>query len=128
MTEAGKTICPIGRIDTVCIDVSDLERAATFWGTLLDLQPGVANGQYLNLGDFTSGVRLLLQRVPETKIGKNRIHLDIDVIDGEEAAKQVLALGGAKLEDRDDGQGPFIVMTDPDGNEFCLTPHLDQTS
>ena len=128
MTHVENTIGAIGRIDTICIDVSDLERAATFWGTLLGLQPGMANGQYLNLGDFTSGVRLLLQRVPEAKISKNRIHLDIDVIDGEEAAKRVMALGGAKLEDRDDGQGPFIVMTDPDGNEFCLTPHLDQTS
>ncbi len=99
-----------------------------FWGTLLGLQPGVANGQYLNLGDFTSGVRLLLQRVPETKIGKNRINLDIDVIDGEEAAKQVLALGGAKLEDRDDGPRRQRVLPDSSSGPNKLNIAVQFTS
>lgn len=124
MTEPTRTGGAIGRLDTVCIDVSDLERAAVFWGTLLGLQPGKPRGQYLRLGKFTSNTWLLLQRVPETKIVKNRIHLDIDVTDIEEATRQVVALGGVALEDRDDGQGPFSVMADPDGNEFCLISTL----
>jgi hypothetical protein len=66
--------------------------------------------------------RLFFQRVPETKVAKNRVHLDIHVDADSRAAKveQLINLG-AQLTGTTSDRGPFThVMRDPEGNEFCL--------
>lgn len=111
----------IGRVSAVCIDVNDIHRAATFWGSVLGLEPKIPRGGWVRIGDFTTTTRLILQLVPEGKVIKNRVHLDLDVDDVDVAAASVEALGGSIVEERDDGSGRFYVMKDPDGNEFCIT-------
>lgn len=66
--------------------------------------------------------RVLFQRVPEGKTVKNRVHLDIRAGDEREAVAARLAEAGATLQYRG-SQGPYrwITMTDPEGNEFCVT-------
>jgi catechol 2,3-dioxygenase-like lactoylglutathione lyase family enzyme len=68
------------------------------------------------------GPRLLFLRVPEGKTAKNRVHLDIPAGDGRSAeAQRLVALGATRVRDVEaDGEG-WIVMLDPEGNEFCLT-------
>jgi hypothetical protein len=77
-----------------------------------------------------SGPRIFLQRVPEPKSVKNRVHLDVNVTAGvprEEAdekleaeAKRLEALGATRVRKRSEWSGRWIVMQDPEGNEFCL--------
>jgi predicted enzyme related to lactoylglutathione lyase len=66
---------------------------------------------------------LLFQRVPEGKTVKNRVHLDVMPTDRtrDEAVAQLLDLGATQLGDfrRPDGSG-WVLMQDPDGNEFCV--------
>lgn len=66
--------------------------------------------------------RVLFQLVPEERTVKNRLHLDVRVGDDREAVAAALCARGAALVHRGE-QGPFrwITMTDPEGNEFCLT-------
>jgi hypothetical protein len=66
--------------------------------------------------------RLFFQRVPEDKIAKNRVHLDIHVdADRKEAEVERLIRLGAQLIDTQSDRGPLTyVMRDPEGNEFCL--------
>ncbi|MFF5448701.1 VOC family protein [Streptomyces sp. NPDC012888] len=80
-----------------------------------------------------SGPRLLFQRVPEDKAAKNRVHLDVRVAPGaageermaalEAECARLVALGAARVR-RFEPDPPmstgWIVMTDPEGNEFCL--------
>jgi hypothetical protein len=79
------------------------------------------------------GPRLFFQQVPEDKVAKNRVHLDIRAAPGLEGDERMAALEaecdrlvalGAKRVRRDEPAQPlslgFIVMTDPEGNEFCL--------
>jgi hypothetical protein len=64
----------------------------------------------------------MLQRVPEQKSVKNRMHLDIRAQDIESEAKRLEGLGARRI---DIGQGPdpgWITMADPEGNEFCVCP------
>jgi hypothetical protein len=78
-----------------------------------------------------NGPRLFFQRVPEPKQTKNRVHLDVHVsagLDGAAArgkihteAHRAEALGANLLHVNDDDEDYFIVMQDPEGNEFCLT-------
>ena len=77
------------------------------------------------------GPRLFFQRVPEPKTAKNRVHLDLEVsgrgIPLEEARRQVaaaveraVAAGATKLREVDEADQHWVVLQDPEGNEFCL--------
>ena len=79
------------------------------------------------------GPRVFFQQVPEGKTAKNRVHLDVSISGGpgtDEATRRSrieqhaarLAGAGASEVDRIEEYGEFwIVMTDPEGNEFCVT-------
>jgi catechol 2,3-dioxygenase-like lactoylglutathione lyase family enzyme len=71
-----------------------------------------------------SGVepRLFFQQVPESKVAKNRVHLDIHVEPDRKLAEvERLEKLGARLIDTNDDRGPVTyVLRDPEGNEFCL--------
>ena len=79
------------------------------------------------------GPRLFFQRVPEDKVAKNRVHLDVRAAPGlegdermaalEAECERLVALGATRVQ-RFEPELPLgaghIVMTDPEGNEFCL--------
>ncbi len=77
------------------------------------------------------GPRLFIQRVPEAKTAKNRVHLDVHSGAGRPGEKdmeivrrvagELVGLGATLVEEFDSGEiGQWIVMTDPEGNEFCV--------
>jgi Glyoxalase-like domain len=78
------------------------------------------------------GPRLFFQRVPEPKTVKNRVHLDLSVSGGrgtpiEERRRQVeaavdryVAAGATRQRAYDEAGQYWVVMQDPEGNEFCL--------
>jgi hypothetical protein len=78
------------------------------------------------------GPRLFFQRVPEPKTAKNRVHLDLSVSGGpgtpmEErranvaaAVERAVAAGATRVKDYDEAGQHWVVLQDPEGNEFCL--------
>jgi hypothetical protein len=68
------------------------------------------------------GRRLLFQRVPEEKTAKNRLHLDLHPGEGrrEEAVARLEGLGARALRRVAEQGGEWVVMADPEGNEFCV--------
>ena len=68
------------------------------------------------------GRRLLFQRVPEEKTGKNRLHLDLHPGDGlrEAEVERLTGLGASVLREVKEPSGAWVVMADPEGNEFCV--------
>jgi ATP phosphoribosyltransferase regulatory subunit HisZ len=77
-----------------------------------------------------AGPRLLFQKVPEPKSAKNRVHLDVNVGAGKPAdertahvraeAERAVALGATQLRMAEQHGEFWVVLQDPDGNEFCL--------
>jgi hypothetical protein len=69
-----------------------------------------------------AGPRLFFQRVPEGKVAKNRVHLDLHVGADrcEEEAERLQALGARKLWFSDDRGSSSWTMADVEGNEFCV--------
>lgn len=69
-----------------------------------------------------TGRRLLFQAVPEAKSVKNRVHLDLlvgpdrAVVDAE--VERLVALGATRIDEHDGLDGRWILLTDPEGNEF----------
>ncbi|MGW0910844.1 VOC family protein [Streptomyces sp. NPDC002784] len=68
------------------------------------------------------GRRLLFQRVPEEKTGKNRLHLDLHAPEGRREAEveRLRGLGASVLREVKEPSGQWVVMADPEGNEFCV--------
>ncbi|MGW0546991.1 VOC family protein [Streptomyces altiplanensis] len=68
------------------------------------------------------GRRILFQRVPETKTVKNRLHIDVHAEPGTREAEvaRLGALGAAVVHHAKGPGGEWVVMTDPEGNEYCV--------
>ncbi|HZB60315.1 MAG TPA: VOC family protein [Actinomycetota bacterium] len=79
-----------------------------------------------------AGPRLFFQRVPEPKTAKNRVHLDLDVSGGRgtpiedrrrrvaDAVERAVAAGATRVKAYDEAGQHWVVLQDPEGNEFCL--------
>ena len=107
----------------VCIDVIDPRHVAAFWCELLGYEAeGDLDARWVHLEPPTGASLpvLNLQRVPERKEIKNRLHLDVFVDDPEEWIDRSEELGATRLRLNDDEDDWFCVMTDVEGNEFCI--------
>lgn len=118
------------RIQCMCVDTADPARLAAFWQSALGWRQTFGEDDEVVLeppeGSPEDGVvpDLLFLRVPEEKAGKNRVHIDLRP--GDRAA-EVARLEGLGATRADVGQGPhvsWVVMADPDGNEFCVLKPL----
>jgi predicted enzyme related to lactoylglutathione lyase len=116
---------PIGRLGWIQIDAHDPMRVAAFWSEVLDgaIDDPLGDPPHY-VGLVPSGIEVVIsfQRVPEAKTVKNRLHLDIEVADVDEAQAAIEALGGRRLpmDDFEEHGFRWRQMADPEGNEFCL--------
>ncbi|HET7386046.1 MAG TPA: VOC family protein [Nocardioidaceae bacterium] len=103
------------------LDCVDLDATATFWERALHYRrEGVIDGRFVALaGD---GPALTLQRVPEPKSVKNRLHLDLLVADVDSEVARLEALGATRItrEAREEFGQRWLVLADPEGHEFCV--------
>ncbi len=120
---ASGTSTGVGTLYAFVIDVNHLETCGHFWGQVLGAEVLYQDDTYIRLGQPGVPPSLLLQKVPEGHAGKNRAHLDLDVADLPGAVQRVEALGGRPLQEIRAYGIAWAVMTDPDGNEFCLVQH-----
>ena len=67
------------------------------------------------------GPRILFLKVPEGKTAKNRVHLDLHVEDPAGHVAKLVEAGGSKVDDRTEFGHAWAVMSDPEGNEFCVS-------
>jgi predicted enzyme related to lactoylglutathione lyase len=107
------------RIKDLVVDCVDPERLAAFWAELLGRPVVARTGPYvwLERGD---GPGMGFQKVAGPKAGKNRVHFDIAAPDPAAERARIEALGGRVLTEY--ATGGFLVMADPEGNEFCVIP------
>jgi len=126
----------------VTIDCADPAALAAFWAAVLGYPPPDIDGIHAalralghreeDLGHWYRiedpagpGPRLAFQRVPEAKSVKNRVHLDVTALgDGPDAraveVARLVALGATEVKVVTDEAGTFVILQDPEGNEFCV--------
>lgn len=120
------------RFTELSIDCHDPERLAAFWCEVLDFKVIDRGEDSVEIGSWVPTVEevrarqmpttLVFVKVPEGKTVKNRLHLDVSPIDRSTADEvaRLIELGASTA---DVGQGPgrgWVVMADPEGNEFCV--------
>ena len=105
------------------LDCADPERLAEFWAETLGYANVGSAGVYVALYPREgNGPKLLLQRVIEPKATKNRMHVDIEVPDIDVEADPLCGLGAQRVSDETCSEhgSTWILMADPEGNEFCI--------
>lgn len=107
---------------TVTLDCADPDRLARFWSEALGYQEVARVENFVVLGPGPGVMKFALQGVPETKPGKNRMHLDLWVPDIEAEANRLEAIGAKRLQDKPFDEHGFLwyQLADPEGNEFCV--------
>ncbi len=114
------------RISELVLDCADPDKLAAFWSEVLD---------YVELGRAEDGIEigprsgfggpqptLVLGLDAEPKRQKLRLHIDVNPTDRDHDAEleRLLALGARKVDIGQTGAESWVVLADPEGNEFCL--------
>ncbi len=107
MTTAG----PPAAYKDLCLDAEDAARVGRFWSAALGLELDTHRGTVVRLSGPTPQETLWVNEVPEPKLAKNRLHLDIHT----GSVEELVELGASVL----DNTLPWTLMADPDGGEFC---------
>jgi hypothetical protein len=128
------------RITEISIDCADPARLADFWCAVLGYVVLDASDDLVEIGpagrpdaELLESVRrgpvpptIFMARVPEAKTVKNRLHFDVSPVDttlAEEVAR-IEALGAGRADIGQTGEESWVVLTDPEGNEFCVLRSL----
>lgn len=113
-------------IHEITFDAVNPHELAQFWASLLEREtrPGDMPADDSVLVVPSPGQPgLLFLRVPERKSAKNRVHFDLwpTLAPRDEQVERALGVGATLMSDqrRPDGSG-WVVLADPEGNEFCI--------
>jgi catechol 2,3-dioxygenase-like lactoylglutathione lyase family enzyme len=107
----------------ITIDCAAPQQLAEFWAAALGVTDVRDYGEYvLLLGEPYVG----LQRVPEPRSGKNRVHIDFRTDDRTAEVARLVGLGATEVEEHAMPGLAWTVLQDPEGNEFCVgTPAME---
>jgi hypothetical protein len=116
------------KVGAVVIDCNNFQAMFAFWRDALHYEPGSPpTDDWVILKDPKGvGVNVTIDTVPEPRVGKNRLHLDLYTDDQRGEVERLLRLG-ATLHPRVPEEGEdFIVLADPEGNLFCVIDASDK--
>ncbi|WUS96402.1 VOC family protein [Streptomyces sp. NBC_00708] len=109
------------RFYQLSVDAHDLPAQARFWSAALDWRILYEDEDEIVIGaDETALPGMCFLSVPEDKAVKNRLHIDLSPDDRDAEVERLIGLGARRA---DVGQTPdatWVVLTDPEGNEFCV--------
>ena len=114
------------RMQCICVDAHDPDAQATFWAAVLGWRRSYDSPDEVVLeppeGSREDGVvpDLLFLRVPEAKTVKNRIHYDVRPDDQAAEVARIEALGATRIDIGQGERATWVVLADPEGNEFCV--------
>jgi hypothetical protein len=104
------------------VDCTDADRLADFWSAVLGWE---RTGRYEPAVEISgppgSGPSITFLPVPDAKTVKNRLHIDVNPVgcEQEQEVERLLGLGARRI-DIGQGQQSWVVLADPEGNEFCV--------
>ncbi len=116
-------------LDCVTIDAHDPERLAAFWSEALDYEieydskndadNDAPEHEIVLAPKNGSTTKLLIVEGHDKKESKNRLHFDLRPVDQAAEVARVEALGARRI-DIGQGEQTWVVLADPEGNEFCI--------
>ncbi len=127
---SGQTVTMTSRVAHTSVDCSNAYELSEWWRAVLDYvdlddDPNEPGDEECLILRRDGGHRLLFIEVPERKAAKNRLHLDLEPVEGrrDDELARLVTLGAVEVADHRGKYGPgtgWIVLADPEGNEFCI--------
>ena len=124
------------RVSHTTIDCRDAFALSQWWKGVLDYgdvdgDPNLPGHDECMIVSPDGSHRLLFIEVPEGKTVKNRLHLDLEPVEGarDDELSRLLEHGAVEVEDHRGQYGPgtgWVVLADPEGNEFCILRNLSE--
>jgi hypothetical protein len=115
------------RWHTVVVDAIDPPRLGRWWAEVLDYRLLHEDPSEVVIGlDRDTYPQLLFNLVAETKNGKNRLHLDLNPDDREGEVERLVNMGAHRVDIGQGDDATWVVLSDPEGNEFCVLNAREQ--
>ncbi|MGV0849577.1 VOC family protein [Mycolicibacterium phlei] len=106
--------------DEICIDAHDARALGRWWSQVLGWPHEVnEDGDVVLTPPPGAGPKWLFLDVPDDKVVKNRIHFDFRPDDQQAEVDRLIGLGAHHV-DIGQGERSWVVLADPEGNEFCI--------
>ena len=106
------------QLGNITFDCDDTIAISSFWSAVLG-RP-VADGASEFFASIAGSPNWLFLKVPEPKSAKNRMHVDLMADDRTAEVERLVGLGATKVADKEEWGSAWAVMSDPEGNEFCI--------
>jgi hypothetical protein len=110
------------RWETVVIDAQDPDRLARWWAEVLDFTVLREAGGEVAIGPRSGLPHLVFIQIPDAKGEKNRLHLELRPDDQHAEVERLLDMGARRADVGQPADAPWVVLADPEGNEFCVLP------
>lgn len=110
------------KLSTVVINSANVPALVGFWTGFLETEVSFSGSGFTWLKPGEGQTRLAIQEVPDPTEGRRRLHLDFAAADMVGEAARAVSLGAKRLEEHSVGNFSWVVLADPDGNEFCISP------
>jgi hypothetical protein len=108
----------LARWKDLCMDAADAPAQAAFWGPVLGRSIVEREDGDAGLSGATPEERIWIDRVPEPKTVKNRVHLDLVL----PTYAPLVKAGASVVGDHETARYRWTVLADPEGNELCVFP------
>jgi hypothetical protein len=116
------------RISHVSVDCHNAHAQSVWWAEVLGMSqdpedPNEPGHEECMIFSADGRTRVLFIEVPDEKQVKNRLHLDLRPVDGtrDQEVERLVDLGATEVDDRRTSAGAgWVVLADPEGNEFCV--------
>jgi catechol 2,3-dioxygenase-like lactoylglutathione lyase family enzyme len=105
------------RLGSVVMNCADIERMSAFWSAALGLTPAAGDDFRVLRGP---SVNVSLQRSDTPVSARDQMHLDLYTDDQAAEVERLRGLGAGYVRHHEDPDDDYVVMTDPEGNEFCV--------
>lgn len=108
------------RIGSTVVNCADIETMTDFWSAALGLVPSSRDpdDDFRVLRGDRANLSLQLAKTPVT--ARDQMHLDLYSDDPSAQVERLLGLGATKVREHNDPDDTYVVMRDPEGNEFCV--------
>lgn len=113
------------RLATVVINTATPAPIVKFWSDLLQTEVLSSGAGFTWLKAQPGSPRIAVQQVPDPSAGPRRVHMDFVAADVDAEVARAVQLGATKLQEHTVEDFRWVVLGDPDGNEFCIAPEHD---
>jgi predicted enzyme related to lactoylglutathione lyase len=108
------------RLESLTIDAAEPAKLARFWADVFGVEPAQPDDDGDVEFELAPGLPVLFVTDATPKTTKNRLHVDLRPDDRDAEVERILGLGATNAEIGQTGDETWVVLADPEGNEFCV--------